>query len=236
MEHQAKNPSGPASALRYLVRKTPRHFNFSADWDSAAWQQAETLEVKHFRPESSEHRPKTLARLQFDTFGIHGCFKVRDRYVRSIRTRYGDAVWKDSCVEFFFQPKPGAGYFNFEFNCGGAFLSCYITDPERVEGGFKEFVKIPPERGRSIQVRSSLPPVIAREISEPLDWTLHFFIPFSLLEYYVGHLGERDGLACRGNFFKCADETSHPHWASWSPVDEFNFHRPPCFGEIQFEK
>jgi len=37
----------------------------------------------------------------------------------------------------------------------------------------------------------------------------------------------------RGNFFKCGDETSHPHWASWSPIsEELNFHRPETFGSI----
>ena len=36
-------------------------------------------------------------------------------------------------------------------------------------------------------------------------------------------------------FFKCGDKTSHPHWASWNPVDELNFHLPRCFSEIIFE-
>ena len=42
------------------------------------------------------------------------------------------------------------------------------------------------------------------------------------------------GQVWRGNFFKCAEDISHPHWAAWSPVDEFNFHLPRCFGTIQF--
>jgi len=43
-----------------------------------------------------------------------------------------DEVWKDSCVEFFIQPRPDAGYFNLEMNAGGAHLCCYIEDPARV--------------------------------------------------------------------------------------------------------
>jgi hypothetical protein len=220
----------------YLVRRSKRATDFSADWKSSFWKHAETLEIKFFRKESSKHRPRTFARLLYDNFGIHGIFRVQDRFVRSVRTRYGDEVWKDSCVEFFFQPKSDAGYFNFEFNCGGAFLSSYITNPERVPGGFKEFTKLSPELARAIRVRSSLPPITAPEITEPIDWTLQFFIPFSLLERFVGPLGKIKGLDCRGNFFKCAHENSHPHWASWSTIDEFNFHRPQCFGKIQFEK
>ena len=37
-------------------------------------------------------------------------------------------------------------------------------------------------------------------------------------------------------FFKCADESSHPHWASWSPLGaELNFHTPEYFQELYFE-
>ena len=37
----------------------------------------------------------------------------------------------------------------------------------------------------------------------------------------------------RGNFYKCADESSHPHWASWRPIGEkLDFHTPEFFGEI----
>jgi hypothetical protein len=56
--------------------------------------------------------------------------------------RAQDPVWKDSRVEFFAQPMPERGYFNFEFNCGGAFLCYHITNPERTTEGFKGFVKV----------------------------------------------------------------------------------------------
>jgi hypothetical protein len=165
---------------------------------------------------------------------MYGIFRVQDCYVRCLRTEYHDPVWKDSCVEFFAQPMPDRGYFNFEFNCGGAFLCCHITNPEREGDGFKGFVKVPPGIGQTIHVHSSLPPRIEPEIKEPVVWTLSFFIPFALFEHYAGPLGALPGQVWRGNFFKCAEENSHPHWASWSPVDELNFHRPNCFGSLRF--
>jgi hypothetical protein len=61
-----------------------------------------------------------------------------------------------------------------------------------------------------------------------------FFIPFALFEHYLDPLGAPTGQVSRGNFFKCADESSHPEWASWSPVDRLDFHRPHCFGTIRF--
>ena len=88
--------------------------------------------------------------------------------------------------------------------------------------------------GKQVQVKSSLPQVVEPEITAPVRWTLQFFIPFSVLEAFTGPLDAVSGQVWRGNFFKCATEVSHPHWAAWSPVDEFNFHLPRCFGWLFF--
>ena len=221
--------------MNYTIRKAPDGTKLDSDWGNPAWAIAETLEVKQFRPESSGHRPRTLVRLLHGGRQIHGLFQVHDRYVRCVRTEYGSEVWKDGCVELFVQPKAEAGYFNFEFNCGGAFLCSYIVDPTRIPDGFREFTKVPAQIGRQIQVRTSLPHEVEPEITEPLVWSLQFSIPFGLMEHYVGPLGDVSGQAWRGNFFKCAEDNSHPHWAAWSPVDEFNFHLPRCFGELRFD-
>jgi hypothetical protein len=220
--------------MHYTIQATAAPPELEANWQDPAWGAAETLEIKHFRPESSDHRPRTFARLLHDSRGVHGIFQVDDRYVRCLRTAYFDEVWKDSCVEFFAEPKPGRGYFNFEFNCGGAFLCCHIRDPERIPGGFKDFVKVSSELGRTIRVRSSLPKRVHPEVTEPLVWTLQFYIPLTLFEHYLGPLAPLNRQTWRGNFFKCAEENSHPHWAAWAPVDQFNFHRPGCFGALEF--
>ncbi len=199
-----------------------------------AWSNLPIAEVNQFLPQSSPHRPRTFARLAHDGQNFHGRFAVQDRYVRCTRTGYGSEVWKDSCVEFFVEPKAGRGYFNFEFNCGGAFLVNHILDPTRTPEGFKQFTRLPESVAKQVQARASLPPVVEPEISEPVTWTLEFSIPFALFDSYVGPIGYVAGQTWRGNFFKCAEENSHPHWAAWSPVDEFNFHLPRCFGELRF--
>jgi hypothetical protein len=219
----------------YVVRQAQHEILLTADWEHPTWMSASTAEIRHFREESSEHRPRTSVRLLHGGDVIHGMFRVEDQFVRCVRTNYGSEVWKDCCVEFFAQPRKDSGYFNFEFNCGGAFLCYYILNPERTENGFKEYTRIPPEIGARIQVRSSLPPKIDPEIKDPLIWTLQFSIPVSFFAEYVGSVGPLSGQTWHGNFFKCAEEVSHPHWASWSKVDEFNFHLPRCFGTIQFE-
>jgi len=219
---------------QYQIGKAPAGLPLNADWNDPAWAEVQELEITHFRPESSSHRPRTFVKLLYSEDAIHGIYRVHDRYVRCVRLNYFDEVWKDSCVEFFAQPKPDRGYFNFEFNCGGAFLCSYITDPERTPCGFKAFTKLPWEVATRIQLRTSLSRIIEREISTPTVWTLQFLIPFSLFEPFAGNIGSIVGQVWRGNFFKCAEEVSHPHWAAWSPVNEFNFHLPRCFGEIRF--
>jgi hypothetical protein len=224
------NPAPIYSVLRANVAP-----GLAADGDDPAWKFAETAELNSFRPEGSSHRPRTSLRLLYDDRGLHGIYQVNDQFVRSIRTRYMDEVWKDSCVEIFLQPKPGAGYFNLEMNAGGAHLCCYIEDPTRTPDGFKKFTKLPADIGQKIEVRSSLPSRVDPEIVQPITWQLKFSAPFQVFEHYVGALGETSGPHWRGNFYKCGDEGSHPHWASWAPVDVFDFHAPRCFGILCFQ-
>lgn len=220
--------------MAYRVNRLNGSLPLTADWAAPAWQAAELIRIDQFRPESSDHRPTTEARLLYSEQGIHGIFRVQDRYVRCVHTRFQDLVCKDSCVEVYFQPKTELGYMNLEMSGNGTLLSYYITDAERAPGGFKAFARLTPEQGRQVAIRSTLPQLVEPEWSEPTEWCLQFFLPFSVLEDYVGPLGEPSGQSWRCNLFKCADETSRPHWASWQPVAELNFHAPESFGTIRF--
>lgn len=219
--------------LSFTIHHAAAPDELHLDWDHPAWQAAAPLELTHFRPEGSAHRPNTSVRLLHDGAGIHGLFRIQDQYVRCRRTGYGSEVWKDSCVEFFLEPKPGRGYFNFEFNCGGAFLCNHIVDPTRTPNWFQQATRIPESEMQQVAVATTLPPTVDPEVPDPLAWRLKFYFPFRVLERYVGPLGPVGGQVWRGNLYKCADESSHPHWASWAPVDELNFHLPRCFGTIR---
>ena len=115
--------------MDYSVR-APRP-PLAAGWDDPAWVDRPLLDIARFRPESSDHRPRTRARLAYDEKGIGGVFHVQDRYVRSVHTHFGEPVYRDSCVEIFLQPKPDKGYLNFEMNAGGTLLASHITDHRR---------------------------------------------------------------------------------------------------------
>jgi hypothetical protein len=224
--------------MEYRVNRLTEAATMGADWSATMWRHAESIPIDQFRPESSDHRPVTEARMLYDDAGIHGIFRVQDRYVRCVHTQFQDLVCKDSCVEVYFQPKAGQpennGYLNLEMSGNGTLLSYYITDAERAPGGFKGFVKLTSQQGRQVAISTTLPPRVDPEREEPTEWCLQFFLPFTLLETYVGPLGELSGQAWRCNLFKCADESSHPHWASWRPVPELNFHAPETFGVIKF--
>jgi len=218
----------------YPVLSVDADLDPSAPWAGTAWDRAPALAVDCFRPESSPHRPRTRVKLMRDGQALWGFFDVQDRYVRCRHTRFQAPVYKDSCVEFFVQPHPDSGYFNFEFNCGGALLASYITDATRTAEGFQAYRQLTPEEGQRVGVWPSMPPVVDPEIAAPRTWKLVFRVPFDLLAQYAGPLRVDEGATWRANFFKCGDETSHPHWAAWCPVDALNFHLPRCFGYLRF--
>lgn len=214
---------------RAPVAPPPQH-----NWESPAWKAAETAEIGYFYPQSSEYHPHTLVRLLYDSGGIHGIFQVQDCFVRCLTSTYMGPVWQDACVEFFVQPKASAGYFNLEMNCGGALLCSYVVDPRRTQTGFADYTPLPAQDGSRVQISTSLPGVTDPEITTPLTWTLQFYVPFAVFEKYTGPLGENSGQEWRANFNKCAENNSHPHWASWQQLPELNFHAPQGFGRLRF--
>ena len=91
------------------------------------------------------------------------------------------------------------------------------------------------------------------EIEEPLHWSANLRIPFDLVEELqrLNKEGEEPppplpaphresyaptpGTRWRVGLFKCAESSSHPHWAAWAPIgDHLNFHQPEFFGYLHF--
>jgi hypothetical protein len=185
----------------------------------------------------SMHRPRTTCRVAHDSRNIFLRFDVRDRYVRCANRRFQGPVWCDSCVEFFVRPRQDKGYFNFEFNCGGQVLAYYVTDwRRRPDKKFRKSTPLEKPEAAALQIETKLRAPIEPEITKPTAWWLEATIPLSVLERYVGQLGELPGQRWRANLQKCGNSTSHPHWATWNNIgEERNFHQPDKFGELRFK-
>lgn len=224
------------STLEYRVPRAATTPSLRGNWEEPAWRAVPVAEVNRFLKQSSDHHPRTEAKLTYAADGLYVFFRVFDRYVICTHTEFQSAVCKDSCVEFFVQPKPDKGYFNFETNCGGTLLVYYIENPARVAEGFKQSTPLPWELAKDVTIFHSQPRTVSPEIAGPVEWTVEYRIPWRVLETYVGPLGDPAGQVWRGNLYKCASDTSHPHWASWAPLTEaLNFHLPECFAPLRLQ-
>lgn len=224
--------------MNYIIKRAAANPSLKGKWNENAWKKANVLAVDQFvpNPQSSKHRPKVEAKLTYRDDALFVFFRVEDRYVRAIRTDYQSSVCCDSCVEFFVQPKSTKGYFNFEVSCAGTMLLYYIEDPAVGPDGFLKYVQVPGRLGGQVTIHHSLPSFVYPEITDPTVWTIEYRVPFSLFEEYVGPIGKPSGQIWRANLYKCADQTSHPHWASWAPLDgHMSFHLPQYFAPIHFE-
>ena len=223
----------PTQPLTHSVPRPPSSTDVHGGWVESAWGEVAPLVLQYHMGDEPAHRPHVEAKLTYDYQAIYVIFRVEDRYVRAVARGYHGHVCRDSCVEFFFTPGVDIGltYFNVEINCGGAMLFHYNP-----EGG--DTVLVDPSDCDRVEIAHSLPEIVEPEIAEPVTWTLEFRLPFDVVEKYCPTATRpAPGVTWRANLYKCGNETSHPHWLTWAPVDfpRPNFHVPECFGVIVFE-
>ena len=160
---------------------------------------------------------------------LHILFEVKEETVKAEEGTDGNFVYKDSCVEFFFQPDLNdPHYYNFEFNAAGTLYLAYRTsrfDPELAPAEVLASVKKTPSLGKETFAERSDVPV----------WTLEVEIPISAL--WRSGLKTWSGIQGRGNLYKCGDGLKTPHFVTWAPISAPapDYHRPECFVPISFE-
>ena len=215
-----------------FIPKLQDSIQIDAEWDKYPWRGIAANNLSHHMGDTPSHFPKVEFKVAYDDEAIYVIWQVHDRYVIAVAEAYQGAVYKDSCVEFFFTPGEdvSVGYLNLEMNCGGTALFNFQTEPQtnRVEIAKEDFDKI--------TVAHSLPKIVKPEIQDSLTWTVEYRIPFSIIEKNAPTIRPEPGVKWRANFYKCADNSSHPHWLTWSPVDYSrpNFHLPKDFGILEF--
>ncbi len=223
----------PVKQNTYRLRRMKDNPTIDADWSKAAWQGVTPLTLEYYMGDEPAHQPKVQAKAAYDDRYLYLIWRVEDQYVLAKRTQHLQDVWRDSCAEFFFTPggdPERQGYFNLETNCTGVkLLGVHFPGSKDAKPTAEDFT--------SIVTASSLKGPIDPELARPTTWTLEYKIPFSLLEKFTTIERPKAGVTWRGNFYKCADDTSHPHWLTWSPVTnpKPSFHLPKYFGVLVFE-
>ncbi len=217
----------------YRIKKTNGPDRLDGQWQEPEWQKAETLTIDNYMGDKPEHFPCARARLLYDENNLYVIFRVEDNYVRAAAQHHFEQVCRDSCAEFFFTPNDdiNTGYFNFEINCGGKALVYHQT--ARAENTRQ----LQLDDIEKLKINHSCPTIIEAEITEPTAWTISYKIPFDMLRGYTVVQQPAPGVKWMGNFYKCGDETSHPHWLTWNVIDlpKPDFHRPEFFGILEFE-
>ena len=198
------------------------------------WNETEFVFLDNIMGETPQFIPETKAALMYDSENLYGRFTVRDKFVIAKATQNMEHVWKDSCVELFFTPsdKVAEGYFNLEMNCTGVIYMQHQIS--RGEGR----ISIPEENLRSVITRTTLTEPIPKEIKTETEWELVFKFPFELMKrFHPGFILPEPGVIWSGNFNKCADESSNPHWITWNKIElpKPEFHRPDFFGKFIFD-
>jgi len=229
-----RSTGGKNMGKEYRVRRVSAPVEINARWDKSPWNAIESLTLDHYMGEEPRHRPRVEAKVAYDEENLYVIFRVDDRYVRAVTTELHGPVCTDSCVEFFFTPeeKTERGYFNLETNCGGTMLLYHQL------GRDMDAVAVSAGDAGRIEIAHSLPTVVEPELTEPVVWVVEYRLAVSILgRYHRPVVSPGPGVRWRANFYKCADDTSHPHWLTWAPVEapQPDFHRPEFFGTLIFE-
>lgn len=212
---------------RYVINKISDQFpsNIPKDWKFAP----EIIVANYLW--NFDYTPKMVANILFDNKAIYIRMQAFEPYITVKYQNFNENVFKDSCMEFFFQPliETDGRYFNFEINPIGVPLVGLGEGRKRIR-----LTDIDPtifHIEHSITVEN-----LSRYDGK--SWQIQFMIPFTFIMKYFPDFKLKPSLLCRGNFYKCGDETKFPHWGSWNPVTSAqpDFHRSQDFGELIFNE
>lgn len=184
----------------------------------------ETFEISHDRLEGAAS-PQTQGQvIWLPGEGLEVSMTCREEDPRAIYHSPNDPVHTDSCMEAFldcFPDLPLYGYIGLEMNANGAAHCSFGTA----------------RHTRNYVIKRGLahPEVAIERFMKDGEafWRATCLLKISLLEVlYERTCDFQQGHRMRGNFYKCGDHTAAPHWGSWSPVEQVDFHVPHLFGDL----
>lgn len=194
------------------------------------WSAAPALVIDCYPWDKDGYKPRVEVRCLYDDQSLHVKFTAYEKSITVRHFHINEPVYKDSCVEFFINPRPEKDprYLNFEINPLGVFL----LEIGEGRNGRQKIIDV-----SDLSIRSSVDGESLHRYSGEY-WTIELLIPFAFLEKYYGPLEIDRGSKMAGNFYKCGDETPNPHYGCWNPIinETPDFHRPEFFGELIFEE
>ena len=173
---------------------------------------------------SYPYKPEVHFQIVHDRKSIYIHYRVQEEFVKAQYVRTNEAVWEDSCVEFFVSFDGKKSYYNIEFNVLGTGL---IGSGSRIK---EERLRLDPRITAQIQTASSV--VNSAGIK---TWCMLLVIPATV--FVADSIVDLAGLRAHANFYKCGDGLPTPQFLSWNKIENPtpNFHLPDFFGEIMFE-
>ena len=192
-------------------------------------QQTERHAIDLINWEEFPYQPNVEFRIAHSNNQIWLKFYVTEDNILAKRTETNSSTHKDSCVEFFIDPRQDGNYYNFEFNCIGATHLAY--GPNR---GSRKFIPLELIQD-NIKIVSSLGEELFEERTGGHSWEMTVIIPSEVFVY--DKKIQLSDFTANANFYKCGDDTSAKHYLSWNPVgtERPDFHQPAFFGELIFE-
>ncbi len=173
------------------------------------------------------YAPDIKFNIAYGNMEIYLKYYVKENYILAEKSRTNEMVCEDSCVEFFISPENDGVYYNFEFNCIG---TCLVKKGISRAGG--QFID--PVVVQKIRRESSLGSTPFIEKKGDFFWEITIAIPMTS---FIDHdIQDLKGKRMRANFYKCGDKLTEMHFLVWNKINtkEPDFHRPECFGEIEF--
>jgi hypothetical protein len=174
------------------------------------------------------YQPEVSVQIAYNENELFLQYQVNEQSVKAEITKSNGRVWTDSCVEFFLSPEGNDEYYNLEMNCIGTALLGYRKKGETT-------VHTTEEQISGIRRISSLGNSPFPERKEQTHWQITIAIPWKV--FFKHSLQTVQGMKMRGNFYKCGDELTVPHFVSWTKIKtpQPSFHAPEFFGGLEFE-
>jgi len=172
------------------------------------------------------YKPTVRFKIAHFNNGIIIKFSVTEKEFRVTYQKSNEAVYKDSCVEFFFSIGEEMEYYNFEFNAIGTCLAAFGIDRQNREYLSNDILK---EIKTHSRIETSF-----NDSLKAINWELTAILPLSVFSFH--QLTGFKGLKGAANFYKCGDDLNDPHYLVWNPIfsDKPDFHLRKYFGNIYF--